>query len=54
MAKLETLNLAGTKVTDVSSLKSLTNLKELRLGKLQVAGLAELKKSLPKLVVVSK
>ena len=54
LSNLEHLNLAGTKVTDVSMLKSLSKLKELRLGKLKVSGVAELKESLPKLVVVSK
>ena len=54
LPNLEVLNLAGTKVTDVSSLKSLTKSKELRLGKLKAAGVAELRQPLPKLVVLTK
>jgi Leucine-rich repeat (LRR) protein len=45
LPKLEFLNLAGTKVTNVSSLGKLTNLKELRLGKLKPAGVQELRKA---------
>ena len=42
---------AGTKVTDVSSLAKLSQLKELKVGKLKPRGIDELKKGLPNLVV---
>lgn len=51
LPKLEKLNLAGTKVDDVSSLSKLTTLQELKLGKLTPKGLEELKKARPALQV---
>jgi Leucine-rich repeat (LRR) protein len=51
LSNLEMLNLAGTKVTDVSPLQKLTRLRELRLGKLKPRGIAELKKAVPAVVV---
>ena len=51
LSKLEKLNLAGTKVENVSALAALTGLKELRLGKLKPAGVDDLKKANPALVV---
>jgi Leucine-rich repeat (LRR) protein len=51
LPNLEFLNVAGTKVTDVSSLQKLTKLKELRVGKAKPKGLDELKKKVAGLVV---
>lgn len=51
MPKLANLNLAGTKVDDVSALAKVSTLKELKLGKLKPKGIDELKKANPGLVV---
>jgi Leucine-rich repeat (LRR) protein len=51
LTKLEVLNLAGTKVTDVAPLVKLSQLKELKVGKLKPRGIDELKKGRPKLIV---
>lgn len=51
LPKLQKLNLAGTKVKDVSPLSTLSELKELRLGKLMPAGIDKLKAANPLLVV---
>lgn len=51
LPNLEKLNLAGTKVNDVTLLAKLPNLKELRLGKLQPKGIDALKKANASLVV---
>lgn len=51
LPKLEKLNIAGTKVRDVSALSRATGLKELKLGKLKPAGIDELKRANPSLVV---
>jgi hypothetical protein len=48
LPKLEKLNLAGTKVDNVAAL---TGLKELQLGKLKPAGVDNLTKANPALVV---
>lgn len=51
LPKLQRLNLAGTKVDDVSALSAATGLKELKLGKLKPAGIEALKKANPGLVI---
>lgn len=51
LEKLEKLNLAGTKVDDVSVLSKLTHLKELKLGKLTPQGVEALKKANPALEI---
>lgn len=51
LPKLERLNIAGTKVDDVSALAAVGTLTELKLGKLKPAGVEALTKANPKLVV---
>ncbi len=51
LPKLEKLTLAGTKVNDVSALSKHPGLRELKLGKLKPAGIDDLKKANPKLMV---
>lgn len=51
LPKLEKLNIAGTKVDDVSKLSKLKTLKELKLGKLMPRGIDELKKANPALEI---
>lgn len=51
LTNLEVLGIGGTKVTDVTSLQKLPRLKEIRLGKIKVKGIDELKAARPGLVV---
>lgn len=51
LPKLERLNIAGTKVDDVSALASVRTLAELKLGKLRPAGVEAVRKANPGLAV---
>lgn len=51
LPKLERLNIAGTKVDDVSALAAVRTLTELKLGKLKPAGVEAVTKANPRLVV---